>query len=319
MKPSLADSSSGINLRDLTIGIIGYGSQGRAQALNLRDSGITPLVSVRRGRSWDLAAGDGFSLLSIEDLSRRSDIVMVLVPDEIHGEICSQRIFPNLKKGGYVGFAAGFSVFSGLVRIPKDKKAFLVAPKGPGEILRKRYQQGGSLASLVASFNNDPEVLDLARQYAAAIGCGEVCIETTFADEAVADLFGEQCVLAGGMVELMKAAFRILVENGFDPRIAYIECISEVEYMASLIARVGLKALGSNISSTAWYGGYTRGRRLIDDRVRGKMKEILEEIVSGKFSREFEYMGKPKLTDAEISELDLTESARQALKRRERR
>ncbi len=314
MKPS-SNSSHSINLKDLRIGIVGYGSQGRAQALNLRDSGITPLVSVRHGRSEELAVHDGFNLVSLEELVRQSDLVMLLVPDEIHGEICSKWIFPNLRKGGFVGFAAGFSVFSGLVRIPADKKALLVAPKGPGEVLRKRYLEGSHLPCLVASTDGDLKALDLAKQYAAAIGCGQVCIETTFAEEAIADLFGEQCVLAGGMIELMKAAFATLIDKGVDPRIAYIECIAEVEYMASLINRVGLKNLGSNISSTALYGGYTRGKRLIDDGVKSRMKEILEEIVSGKFTDEFGSAGRLVLDEAEMRALDLIESARQALKR----
>lgn len=304
---------SGVSLNDLRIGILGYGSQGRAQALNLRDSGITPLVSVREGRSKKIAIEDGFDVVSPEELACQCDLVMVLVPDEIQGEICSQKIFPYLRCGAAIGFAAGFSVFSGLVKVPEDKRGLLVAPKGPGEILRKRYLAGDGLPCLVASLNSDRSLLDLAKQYASAIGCGKICIETTFAEEAIADLFGEQCVLAGGMIELMKAAFGILVSKGFDPRIAYIECIAEVEYMAALVSKAGLKDLSSNISSTAWYGGSTRGRRLIDDKIKQKMEEILEEIVSGKFSEEFRSTGKPDLTANQIEELDVIEAARRAL------
>lgn len=302
-----------VSLSDLRIGIVGYGSQGRAQALNLRDSGITPLISVREGRSKQIAIEDGFHVVPPEDLAGQCDLVMVLVPDEIQGEVCSQKIFPYLRSGASIGFAAGFSVFSGMVKVPEDKRGLLVAPKGPGEILRKRYLEGDGLPCLVASLNSDRSALDLAKQYASAIGCGKVCIETTFAEEAIADLFGEQCVLAGGLIELMKAAFGILVSKGFDPRIAYIECIAEVEYMAALVSKVGLKNLRSNISSTAWYGGSTRGKRLIDDKVKDKMKEILDEIVSGKFSEEFRFIGRPDLTVDQIEELDIIEAARRQL------
>ncbi len=270
------------------IGLIGYGSQGRAQALNLRDSGFIPLVGVREGPSADRACSDGFDVLTIPRAASESCILMVLTPDETHAEVCQELILPNIREATAIGFGAGFSVHFGLVDIASSHPVFLAAPKGPGAVLRQRYTEGTGIPAIVASRGGGPEGLAIALAYAKAIGCGRTgIIQATFREEAVADLFGEQCVLSGGMIELMKSAFEVLVDRGFPPEIAYIECIAEVEYMASLISRVGLADLEEHISSTAFYGGATRGKRVVDEQTRKRLVAVLDEIESGDFFREF--------------------------------
>lgn len=270
------------------IAVIGYGSQGRAQALNLRDGGFSPLVGVRKGASFDEAAADGFGPLSVKEAAGLSDVIMVLTPDETQPDVLSNLVLPHAGRDALLGFATGFNVHFGLVELPAAAKAFLVAPKGPGAVLRSRFREGSGIPALVASLHDDRHEMAVALAYAKAIGCARVgVIRTTFREETVADLFGEQCVLAGGMVELMRAAFDVLVKRGYSPEVAYIECIGEVEYMASLISRVGLADLGKNISSTAFYGGATRGPRLIDQAVKQKLTATLDEIEDGTFAREF--------------------------------
>lgn len=296
-------------LRLRQIGIIGYGSQGRAQALNLRDSGFAPIVGLRPGPSFDKAAGDGHVVVEVAEASRRCDVLMLLTPDETQAEVCGREVFPSAKPGTLLGFATGFNVHFGLVKLPETLKGFLAAPKGPGHVLRRRFEAGGGIPGLVASLNDDPEVLAVALAYAKAIGCGRAgVIPTTFAVEAVADLFGEQCVLTGGMIELMRAAFDVLVERGYPPEVAYIECVAEVEYISSLIAEVGPGRLGEHISSTAQYGGATRGRRIIDRGARARLRSILEEIEDGRFVAEFrrfaEAGGRPEGRGADAGALE---------------
>jgi ketol-acid reductoisomerase len=275
-------------LKDIRIGLIGYGSQGRAQALNLRDSGFTPLVGVREGRSGEQARKDGFETVTPRHVSENSDFVLILTPDETHAAVCSGEVFPYGTRGAIIGFAAGFTIHYGLVSVPQEFRPVLVAPKGPGRVLRQRFEAGSGIPALVAAGDGDLEGLGIAVAYAKAIGCARMgVVRTTFEEEAVADLFGEQCVLVGGLVELMKAAFTTLVERGYSPEVAYIECISEVEYMASVISRVGLSRLGEHISSTAFYGGISRGPRVIDASVRDRLQLILDEIESGGFYEEF--------------------------------
>ncbi len=302
-------------LRGKHIGIVGYGSQGRAQALNLRDSGFPPLIGIRPGKSADKARLDGFAPAPVAEIAEKSDVLMLLVPDEVHPEILSNEIIPYAGSGAFIGFAAGFTVHFGLVEVPKTLKAFLVAPKGPGDVLRRRYEEGSAIPALVASAGDDPAVLAVAMAYAKAIGCGRAgVIKTTFREEAIADLFGEQCVLTGGMVELMKAAFQVLVERGYSPEVAYIECIAEVEYMASLFSQVGLTDLGEHISSTAFYGGKTRGGRLIDADVRAKLSGILDEIESGRFFEEFQtYVNSGKRLDTHDVRSEILKRAKTTL------
>lgn len=279
------DSSA---LRNRRIGIIGYGSQGRAQALNLRDSGLAPRIGVRAGKSRERASTDGFAPVDVAEISSSCDVLMLLVPDEIQPALCRDSIFPNVREDTSVGFATGFCVHFGLVTAPPRTSFFLVAPKGPGDVLRQRFVQGSGIPALVASLEGDRASLALALAYAKAIGCGRAgVIETSFREEAVADLFGEQCVLVGGLAELMKNAFDALVARGYSPEVAYIECIHEVEYMAGLISKVGLAGLEDRISSTAYYGGATRGARVLGPDVRHRLDLVLDEIENGQFSREF--------------------------------
>lgn len=303
------------SLKGKRIGILGYGSQGRAQALNLRDSGILPLIGIRPGASYRLAIADGFPVETVEGTVSQSDIVVVLVPDEIQGDLCNNQVFPNLRQDARLGFAAGFSVYFGLVQPPEPKHVFLVAPKGPGEVLRRRYLDGSGLPALIAVLEDDNCSWQIARDYACAIGSDRAAIvETTFAEEAKADLFGEQCVLAGGLIELMKAAFKVLTDKGYSPEVAYIECIAEVEFMASLVVKTGFKELANRISSTAHFGGKTRGRRLIDQAFISRMRDILEEIESGAFLREFKnYLKSGKVIDSDEEGLDEIDRARRRL------
>jgi ketol-acid reductoisomerase len=213
---------------------------------------------------------------------------MILTPDETHSEICDRLVLPNVSDGTAIGFGAGSSVHFGLVSIPAAYPVFLVAPKGPGAVLRQRFTEGTGIPAIVASRDGEGEGMAIALAYARAIGCGRSgVIQASFREEAVADLFGEQCVLSGGMIELMKSAFDVLVDRGFPPEIAYIECIAEVEYMASLISRVGLAHLEDHISSTAFFGGATRGKRVIDESTKERLLAVLDEIESGKFFNEF--------------------------------
>jgi ketol-acid reductoisomerase len=296
------------------VGLIGYGSQGRAQALNLRDSGITPLIGIRPGPSLDAASKDGFSPMAPEDVAADSDLIMVLTPDETHAEICERDIFPVASAGVHVGFAAGFTIHYGVVRMREGLHPIMVAPKGPGRVLRQRYKNGSGIPALVAASDDDPAGLEMARAYALAIGCGRAgVVETSFREEAIADLFGEQTVLCGGLVELMKNAFDILVDRGYAPEVAYIECIAEVEYIASLISRVGLAGLGDNISSTASYGGATRGVRVVGVDIRKRLEAILDEIEGGGFYEEFRrYTEGGKAVPDEQERLERIEQARKA-------
>jgi ketol-acid reductoisomerase len=301
-------------LQDRRITIIGYGSQGRAQALNLRDSGFSPTVGLRRGTSFDRACRDGFDPVPPAEVVPGADIVMILTPDESHAEVCNELVFPAAGEGTHVGFGAGFTVAFGTVRMPERLHAFLVAPKGPGSVLRRAYTEGGGIPALVAAADDAKPGLAVAEAYAKALGCGRAgVVRTTFREEAIADLFGEQVVLCGGLVELMKTAFDTLVDRGYTPEVAYIECIAEVEYIASLISRVGLKDLGEHISSTAYYGGATRGPRVVGREVRKRLESILDEIEDGRFFDEFRrFTGGPGRTLPRPPGLERLERARTA-------
>lgn len=296
--------------------IVGYGSQGRAQALNLRDGGYSPLVAVREGRSYQRAVADGFRPEPVGEAVGKADVVMLLTPDETHSEVCARSVVPNARKDMFLGFATGFAVHFGMVDLPDWLRVFLAAPKGPGHVLRAKFEAGGGIPALVASLKGDREEIEVAAAYAGAIGCGRAgVVRTTFREEAVADLFGEQCVLVGGMVELMKSAFEVLVKRGFTPEVAYIECVSEVEYMASLISRVGIAGLGANISSTAFFGGATRGPRVVDGAVRARLESMLAEIEDGSFLKEFrEYVAGGKPNPVPGAGLAALESARSSFK-----
>jgi ketol-acid reductoisomerase len=245
---------------------------------------------------------------------------MLLTPDETHAKICDQVISPSARNGSYIGFAAGFSVHYGVCRIREGLHPILVAPKGAGSVLRERYNSGRGIPALVAARPGDAAGLEIAKACAKALGCASAgVVTTTFREEAIADMFGEQCVLCGGLVELMKAAFDILVERGYRPEVAYIECVAEVESMASLISRVGLADLGRHISSTAFYGGATRGCRVIDSATRKRLEGILDDIESGRFYAEFRrHTGPAGDRRPDRGEFERMERARKAFRTEDR-
>jgi len=298
------------------IAIIGYGSQGRAQAMNLRVSGFPPLIGLRPGPSFEAASRDGFDPAAPGDVASDADVIMVLTPDETHAEVCERWIFPAAAEGAHVGFAAGFTLHYGVVDMRKGLHPIMVAPKGPGRVLRDRFQRGGGIPAMVAARSDDPEGLEIAKAYALALGCARAgVIETTFREEAVADLFGEQTVLCGGLAELMKTAFDTLVDRGYAPEVAYIECIAEVEYISSLISRVGMEDLENHISSTAFYGGSTRGPMVVGPGIRKRMEDVLDEIESGRFYEEFRKRTKAGTKSRAANEgLERIEGARRAFR-----
>jgi len=273
-----------------TIAVIGYGSQGCAQAQNLRDSGLNVVVANHRGTAnWKLAIEHGFEPVSAAEAARRADWVQMLVPDESAPEVYATEIEPHLQKGSVLGFAHGFNIRYDRIAPRDDLDVVLVAPKGQGRMVRSEYLAGGGVASLVAvEQDGSGQALALALGYAAAIGSARTgIIETTFAEETETDLFGEQVVLCGGLTALVKAAFETLVEAGYQPEVCYFECMHELKLIVDLLYRGGITQMRNVISNTAEYGDVTRGPRLIDEAARDRMKTILEEIRSGAFAREW--------------------------------
>ncbi|MBX7074427.1 MAG: ketol-acid reductoisomerase [Pirellulales bacterium] len=277
-------------LKNKTIAILGYGSQGHAHALNLRDSGCNVIIGQRPGSAnYDAAIRDGFEPMSVDDATKRADLVNVLLPDEVQGDIYRQHIKPHLKPGNLLMCSHGFNVHFGQVEPPQGVDLVLVAPKGPGHLVRDEYKGGGGVPGLIAvSDGASKESFNLGLAYAKGIGCtrGGV-IETTFAEETETDLFGEQVVLCGGVSALVKAGFDTLVEAGYQPEMAYFECLHELKLIVDLMYRGGLNFMRYSISNTAEYGDYTRGPRIVTDETRAEMKKILQEIQSGQFAREW--------------------------------
>ena len=277
-------------LKNKTIAILGYGSQGHAQAQNLRDSGCTVIVGQRPGsRNYDLAKKHGFDPLPVEEATKRADIVNILLPDEVQGDIYRQHVRDNLKSGNVLMCSHGFNVHFGQVEPPPGVDTLLVAPKGPGHLVRSEFEKGGGVPCLIAvGAEASKETLKLGLAYAKGIGGtrGGV-IETTFAEETETDLFGEQVVLCGGVSELVKSAFATLVEAGYQPEMAYFECLHELKLIVDLFYQGGLSYMRYSVSNTAEYGDYTRGPRIITDETRAEMKRILDEVQTGKFAREW--------------------------------
>ena len=277
-------------LKDKVVGIIGYGSQGRAHALNLRDSGLNVIVSELEGtQNYEKAKNDGFEPISADQLTKKADVIMVLVQDNVQPYVYETQIGPNLKKGKYIGFAHGFSIHFNQIVPPKDVNVFMVAPKGPGDLVRDQFTKGQGVPCLVAVYQ-DPsgDTLNIGLAYAKGLGgtrCGVV--ETTFKEETETDLFGEQVILCGGVTSLIKAAFEILVEAGYQPEVAYYETCHELKLIVDLIIERGIQGMRQVISDTAEYGDMTRGPRVINDSVREEMKKILKEIQTGEFAREW--------------------------------
>jgi ketol-acid reductoisomerase len=276
-------------LKTKRIAIIGYGSQGHAHANNLRDSGMDVVVGLRKGRSWQKAEDAGFRVLPVGEAVKESDVVMILLPDELQADVYRQEIEPNLKKGSYLAFAHGFNIHFGQIVPSSDINVFMVAPKGPGHLLRSEYTKGSGIPCLLA-VHQDPsgDTKEVGLAYASAIGGGRAgIIETTFREETETDLFGEQVVLCGGLTALIQAAYETLVEAGYAPEMAYFECLHEVKLIADLIYEGGITNMRYSISNTAQYGDLTRGPRVINQSVKAEMKKILEEIQSGKFAKEW--------------------------------
>jgi ketol-acid reductoisomerase len=273
-----------------TVAIIGFGSQGHAHAQNLKDSGVTVLVGLREDSSSVQQARDaGLEVLPVADAASRGDLVMVLVPDELHRKVWEEEVRDGIAEGNMLLFGHGFSVHYGEVQPPPGVDVALVAPKGPGHLVRRQFTEGSGVPGLIAvqqDATGNAQALALA--YAKGIGCtrGGV-IETTFKDETETDLFGEQAVLCGGASELVQAGFETLVEAGYDPRMAYFECLHELKLIVDLMYEKGLAGMRYSISNTAEYGDYTRGTRIVTDETRAEMRRILGEIQSGDFAREW--------------------------------
>ncbi len=278
------------HLKDKTIAILGYGSQGHAQAQNLRDSGCNVIIGQRPGSpNYDLAISHKFKPMSIEDAVKQSDVVNILLPDEVQGDIFRQNIRPNLKAGSILMCSHGFNIHFGQVEPPKGHDALLVAPKGPGHLVRSEYVKGGGVPGLIALGEGASEkTRQVGLAYAKGIGAtrGGV-IETTIAEETETDLFGEQVVLCGGVSELVKAAFDTLVEAGYQPEMAYFECMHELKLIVDLFYQGGLSYMRYSVSNTAEFGDYTRGPRIITAETRATMKQILTEIQNGQFAKEW--------------------------------
>jgi ketol-acid reductoisomerase len=277
-------------LESKTIGIIGYGSQGHAQAQNLKDSGLQVIVAEVEGSSgWDKAKEDGFEVLTADMVARKADVIMILAPDTLQAKIYSQAIEDELTTGKMLMFSHGFNIHYGQIVPPKDIDVTMIAPKCPGHMLRELYTAGEGPPALIAVHQDaSGKAKELALAYAKGIGCSHAgVIETTFAEETETDLFGEQAVLCGGVANLIKAGFDTLVDAGYQPEIAYFECMHEMKLIVDLFYKGGLNYMNYSVSDTAEYGGYTRGTRVVDEMTRDEMVEILVEIQDGSFAKEW--------------------------------
>ena len=277
-------------LKGKTIGIIGYGSQGHAHALNLRDSGLNVVVGLYEGsKSWPKAEAAGLRVLSTADAAKESNVMMVLVADHIQGDLYERDIAPSLTAGKTLMFAHGFAIHFKQITPPKDVDVSMIAPKAPGHRVRELFTEGMGVPALVAVHQDaSGKAREQALAYALGLGCLKAgVIETTFREETESDLFGEQSVLCGGVSELIRAGFQTLVDAGYAPEIAYFECLHEMKLIVDLIYEGGLGYMRYSISDTAEYGDYTRGPRIVNQQTRQEMKKILSEIQSGEFARQW--------------------------------
>ena len=278
-------------LNGRTVAIIGYGSQGHAHALNLRDSGVKDIVVALRKGSPSAAKAEkaGIRVLEVAEAAKWADVVMMLTPDELQADIYRNDLQDNMKQGAALLFAHGLNVHFNLIEPRKDLDVLMVAPKGPGHTVRSEYQRGGGVPTLIAIHQDATgNAHDIALSYASANGGGRAgIIETTFKEECETDLFGEQAVLCGGVTELVRAGFDTLVEAGYDPEMAYFECLHELKLIVDLIYEKGISGMRYSISNTAEYGDMTRGPRIITEDTRAEMRKILHEIQSGQFAREW--------------------------------
>jgi len=277
-------------LKKKTVGILGFGSQGHAHSLNLRDSGVRVIVGLRQeSNSREKAEKFGLTVKTIPEVVEKSDIIMVLLPDEVQSEVYAKEIAPHLSKGKMLMFAHGFSIRFFQIIPPKDIDVSMIAPKGPGHLVRREYESGRGVPALLAVYQNPTGTAkELALAYAKGIGATRAgVIETTFKEETETDLFGEQAILCGGVTSLMKAGFEVLVEAGYQPEMAYFECINEMKLIIDLIYEGGFSTMRYSISNTAEYGDYITQDRLITDEIKKKMRKILTEIQTGKFAKEW--------------------------------
>ncbi len=286
----LYDSDADLqNILKKKVAIVGFGSQGHAHALNLSDSGADVVVGLREGASWKKAEAMGLKVMPVADAVKQADVVMVLAPDEVQPAIYQNEIAPHLKDGAFLAFGHGFNIHFGQIQPPAEVNVFMVAPKGPGHLVRSEYTKGSGVPCLLA-VHQDPsgETAQVGLAYASAIGGGRAgVIETNFREETETDLFGEQVVLCGGLTSLIQAGYETLVEAGYSPEMAYFECLHEVKLIVDLIYQGGIANMRYSISTTAKYGDVTRGPRIITNETKQTMKKILREIQSGRFAREW--------------------------------
>lgn len=277
-------------LKGKKVAIVGYGIQGRGQALNLRDSGVEVIIAQRKGgKNYDLAVDDGFKPVDADTAAREADIIQILVQDHLQGDLYAQSIAPHLKAGKALLFSHGFNIHFGYIKPPKDVDVFMVAPKGPGALVRTQFLEGGGVPCLVAIYQDaSGNAMKYALAYAKAIGGTRAgVIETNFKEETETDLFGEQVVLCGGLSELIRAGFDTLVEAGYQPEMAYFECLHEVKLIVDAMFAEGISGMHRRVSDTAEYGDYSRGRRVINAQAKDEMRKILQEIRSGAFAKEW--------------------------------
>ncbi len=290
------------------VAVIGFGSQGHAHALNLKESGVDVVVGLYKGsKSWEIVKESGLEVMEVAEAAKMSSIIMILVPDEKQRSIYMESIMPNLEEGNALVFAHGFNIHFTQIVPPTNVDVFMVAPKGPGHLVRRVYQEGKGVPALIAVYQDyTGKAKDLALAYASGIGAARAgVIETTFQEETETDLFGEQSVLCGGATELIKAGFDTLVEAGYQPEIAYFECLHELKLIVDLLYEGGFEKMRYSVSDTAEYGDYMVGRRIITDETRKEMKKVLHEIQTGQFAKNW------------LSENNMNRPMFNAIKRRE--
>jgi len=285
------DKDADLNaLKDKKVAIIGYGIQGRSQSLNLKDSGIDIIVSELEGTpNYEQALKDGFKPVGAGEAAKNADVVQILTQDHVQAMVYNKAIAPNLEEGNALVFSHGFNIHFKQIVPPENIDVFMIAPKGPGALVRRMYEEGKGVPCLVAIFQEHTgKALEIALAYAKGIGGTRAgVIETTFAEETETDLFGEQTVLCGGVTELIKAGFETLVEAGYQPEIAYFECLHELKLITDLIYQYGMQGMRKRVSDTAEYGDYTRGKRIVNEATRREMRKILDEVKSGQFAKEW--------------------------------
>ena len=276
-------------LEGKTIAVVGYGSQGHAHAQNLRDNGNKVVIGVREGKSAQKAREDGFEVFPVSEATKKADVIMILAPDEIQGALYENEIAPNLEAGNALAFAHGFNIHFDVVHPPKDVDVFLVAPKGPGHLVRRTFVDGFAVPSLFAVQQDATgNARDIALSYAKGIGSTRVgVLETTFKEETETDLFGEQAVLCGGLTSMIEAGFETLVEAGYQPELAYFEVCHEMKLIVDLIYEGGFDKMRQSISNTAEYGDYVSGSRVITEQTKANMKAVLADIQNGSFAKGF--------------------------------